>query len=405
MLNAGSIIKCCEINGIRNDNKYIDDINCMKEEEYDMRHLIDPKDLSVEETGDILALAERIRDNMPAYSEVAKGKKIATLFYEPSTRTRLSFETAMLNLGGTVIGFPSADVSSVNKGETVEDTIRVISCYADIVAMRHPKEGAPMLASLYSRIPVINAGDGGHSHPTQTMIDLMTIKSRKGRLDNLTVGLCGDLKFGRTVHSLVKSLSRYEGNKYIFISPQELKMPDYMIQDVLDNNTDVYKESRQLESVLPELDVLYMTRVQKERFFSEDEYIRLRDCYILNAEKLKKAPKDMPVLHPLPRITEIAADVDKDVVLYKDRLLRFGFELIEYIASLYNCEIEIIDNTEKSEQQELVEDLVQIITVFSCKLQGKRANKAKKLIRELIQEETDGKSHKSNVDTKQRTGN
>ena len=283
MLNAGSIIKCCEINGIRNDNKYIDHINCMKEEEYDMRHLIDPKDLSVEETGDILALAERIRDNMPAYSEVAKGKKIATLFYEPSTRTRLSFETAMLNLGGTVIGFPSADVSSVNKGETVEDTIRVISCYADIVAMRHPKEGAPMLASLYSRIPVINAGDGGHSHPTQTMIDLMTIKSRKGRLDNLTVGLCGDLKFGRTVHSLVKSLSRYEGNKYIFISPQELKMPDYMIQDVLDNNTDVYKESRQLESVLPELDVLYMTRVQKERFFSEDEYIRLRDCYILNA--------------------------------------------------------------------------------------------------------------------------
>lgn len=277
-----------------------------------MRHLIDPKDLSVEETGDILALAERIRDNMPAYSEAAKGKKIATLFYEPSTRTRLSFETAMLNLGGTVIGFPSADVSSVNKGETVEDTIRVISCYADIVAMRHPKEGAPMLASLYSRIPVINAGDGGHSHPTQTMIDLMTIKSRKGRLDNLTVGLCGDLKFGRTVHSLVKSLSRYKGNKYVFISPEELKMPDYMIQDVLNNDSSVYKESRQLEEVLPELDVLYMTRVQKERFFSEDEYIRLRDCYILNAEKLKKAPQDMPVLHPLPRVTEIAADVDKD---------------------------------------------------------------------------------------------
>ena len=261
-----------------------------------MRHLIDPKDLSVEETGDILALAERIRDNMPAYSEAAKGKKIATLFYEPSTRTRLSFETAMLNLGGTVIGFPSADVSSVNKGETVEDTIRVISCYADIVAMRHPKEGAPMLASLYSRIPVINAGDGGHSHPTQTMIDLMTIKSRKGRLDNLTVGLCGDLKFGRTVHSLVKSLSRYKGNKYVFISPEELKMPDYMILDVLNNDSSVYKESRQLEEVLPELDVLYMTRVQKE----------------LNAEKLKKAPKDMPVLHPLPRVTEIAADVDKD---------------------------------------------------------------------------------------------
>ena len=277
-----------------------------------MRHLLDTTDLSLDEIDNIIATAIDIINNKEKYSHICDGKKLATLFFEPSTRTRLSFEAAMMELGGNVLGFSNAGSSSATKGETVEDTIRVISCYADIVAMRHPKEGAPMLASLYSRIPVINAGDGGHSHPTQTMIDLMTIKSRKGRLDNLTVGLCGDLKFGRTVHSLVKSLSRYKGNKYVFISPEELKMPDYMIQDVLNNDSSVYKESRQLEEILPELDVLYMTRVQKERFFSEDEYIRLRDCYILNAEKLKKAPQDMPVLHPLPRITEIAADVDKD---------------------------------------------------------------------------------------------
>ena len=312
MLNAGSIIKCCEINGIRNDNKYIDDINCMKEEEYDMRHLIDPKDLSVEETGDILALAERIRDNMPAYSEVAKGKKIATLFYEPSTRTRLSFETAMLNLGGTVIGFPSADVSSVNKGETVEDTIRVISCYADIVAMRHPKEGAPMLASLYSRIPVINAGDGGHSHPTQTMIDLMTIKSRKGRLDNLTVGLCGDLKFGRTVHSLIAAMSRYENIKFVLISPDELKLPDYIKVDVMDKKGIPYEENPDLEAAMPQLDILYMTRVQRERFFNEQDYIRLKDSYVLTPEKLVNAKESMRILHPLPRVNEISVAVDDD---------------------------------------------------------------------------------------------
>ena len=277
-----------------------------------MRHLISPLDFTVEELDQLLETASDIEKNPAKYQDACKGKKIATLFYEPSTRTRLSFEAAMINLGGQVLGFSEASSSSASKGESVADTIRIISCYADICAMRHPKEGAALVAANNSSIPVINAGDGGHQHPTQTLTDLMTIKSLKGRLDNITIGLCGDLKFGRTVHSLVKSLSRYEGNKYIFISPQELKMPDYMIQDVLDNNTDVYKESRQLESVLPELDVLYMTRVQKERFFSEDEYIRLRDCYILNAEKLKKAPKDMPVLHPLPRITEIAADVDKD---------------------------------------------------------------------------------------------
>ena len=277
-----------------------------------MRHLMSPLDLSKEELEDLLTLASDIEKNPKKYAHVCDDKRLATCFYEPSTRTRLSFEAAMMNLGGKVLGFSSAGSSSAAKGESVADTIRIISCYADICAMRHPKEGAALVAANNSSIPVINAGDGGHQHPTQTLADLMTIKSLKGRLDNITIGLCGDLKFGRTVHSLVKSLSRYEGNKYIFISPQELKMPDYMIQDVLDNNTDVYKESRQLESVLPELDVLYMTRVQKERFFSEDEYIRLRDCYILNAEKLKKAPKDMPVLHPLPRITEIAADVDKD---------------------------------------------------------------------------------------------
>ena len=277
-----------------------------------LRHLIGPEDLSVEETKRVLDLAARISGNLDAYAEVAKRKKIATLFYEPSTRTRLSFETAMLNLGGNVIGFPSANVSSVNKGETVEDTIRVISCYADIAAMRHPKEGAPLLASMYSKIPVINAGDGGHNHPTQTLIDMMTIRARKGRLNNLKIGFCGDLKFGRTVHSLVKNMSRYTGNEFYFISPEELKVPDYIINDVLKEKNITFYESKSLEEYLPELDVLYMTRVQKERFFNEDEYIRLKDSYILTEEKLQLAKEDMPVLHPLPRVNEIAKDVDKD---------------------------------------------------------------------------------------------
>ena len=341
MLNAGSIIKCCEINGIRNDNKYIDDINCMKEEEYDMRHLIDPKDLSVEETGDILALAERIRDNMPAYSEVAKGKKIATLFYEPSTRTRLSFETAMLNLGSTVIGFPSADVSSVNKGETVEDTIRVISCYADIVAMRHPKEGSAKVASMYSDVPVINAGDGGHHHPTQTLTDLLTIKSLKGTLHNHVIGICGDLKYGRTVQSLITAMSRYENIKFVLISPKELRIPQYIRQEVLDKNNIEYCEVEKIEEVIESLDILYMTRIQKERFFNEDEYLRLKDSYILDARKMDRAKKDMIVMHPLPRVNEIDIEVDKDVRAAYFKQAEFGMyvrmALIAKLLGVVEC--------------------------------------------------------------------
>ena len=277
-----------------------------------LRHLIGPEDLSVEETKRVLDLAARISGNLDAYAEVAKRKKIATLFYEPSTRTRLSFETAMLNLGGNVIGFPSANVSSVNKGETVEDTIRVISCYADIAAMRHPKEGAPLLASMYSKIPVINAGDGGHNHPTQTLIDMMTIRARKGRLNNLKIGFCGDLKFGRTVHSLVKNMSRYTGNEFYFISPEELKVPDYIINDVLKEKNITFYESKSLEEYLPELDVLYMTRVQKERFFNEADYVRLKDTYILDGKKLKNAKSDLAILHPLPRVNEISVEIDDD---------------------------------------------------------------------------------------------
>ena len=277
-----------------------------------MRHLIDPKDLSVEETGDILALAERIRDNMPAYSEAAKGKKIATLFYEPSTRTRLSFEAAMLNLGGSVLGFASADSSSAAKGESVSDTIRIISCYADICAMRHPKEGAPLVASQKSRIPVINAGDGGHQHPTQTLTDLLTIRSLKGRLGNLTIGLCGDLKFGRTVHSLISALIRYPGIRFVLISPEELRIPSYIREDVLAANNIPFTEVERLEDAMPDLDVLYMTRVQKERFFNEEDYVRLKNFYILTKAKMDLAKEDMLVLHPLPRVNEISVEVDDD---------------------------------------------------------------------------------------------
>ena len=277
-----------------------------------MRNLIDPLDFTLDETISILDLADRIASNEEAYSHVADDKKLATLFYEPSTRTRLSFESAMLSLGGKTLGFAGANQSSATKGETVADTARVVSCYADIIAMRHPKEGAPLRASMYSSIPVINAGDGGHNHPTQTLIDLMTIRHRKGRLDNLTVGFCGDLKFGRTVHSLVTSFVPFNDNKFYFISPEELKVPDYLIEDTLIPNKSVYKEVRSLEDTLPELDVLYMTRVQRERFFNEDDYIRLKDTYILNKEKLQLAPADMPVLHPLPRVDEISTDVDTD---------------------------------------------------------------------------------------------
>ena len=274
-----------------------------------MRHLIDSLDLSVAETQEILDLADRIAGDSAAYAHCADGKILATLFYEPSTRTRLSFETAMLNLGGRTLGFAGAEQCSATKGETVADTARVVSCYADIIAMRHPKEGAPLRASMYSRIPVINAGDGGHNHPTQTMIDLLTIRQRKGHLDHLKIGFCGDLKFGRTVHSLVNSLVRYPGNEFYFISPEELKIPDYLVEDTLKPTNVPYHEVSSLEDTLPELDVLYMTRVQKERFFNEEDYIRLKDIYILDQEKLNLAKADMPVLHPLPRVDEIALGI------------------------------------------------------------------------------------------------
>ena len=276
-----------------------------------MRHLIEPMDFTEKEIRNILDLANRIATNPSLYSHVAEGKKLATLFYEPSTRTRLSFESAMLSLGGKTLGFSSAEQSSATKGETVADTVRVVSCYEDIIAMRHPKEGAPLQASMYAKVPVINAGDGGHNHPTQTLIDMMTIRNRKGRLDHLKVGFCGDLKFGRTVHSLTKTLMRYEGNEFYFISPEELRIPEYLEKKLHGKNIS-YHECEELESVLPKLDVLYMTRVQKERFFNEEDYIRLKDRYILTEEKLSLADKNMPVLHPLPRVNEIAYEVDDD---------------------------------------------------------------------------------------------
>ena len=277
-----------------------------------MRHLIDPLDFSQEEITSLLDLADRIRSDPAAYQDVAAHKKLATLFYEPSTRTRLSFEAAMLNLGGHVLGFPSETVSSASKGESVADTIRVVSCYADIVAMRHPKEGAPFRASRYSRIPVINAGDGGHQHPTQTLTDLITIHKEKGHFDNLTIGFCGDLKFGRTVHSLVAAMSRYTGVRFVFVSPEELKLPRYVKEQYVKSKNIPYTQSTSLEEVMPELDILYMTRVQKERFFNEEDYIRLKNSYILTSEKMALAKPEMAVLHPLPRVNEIALDVDND---------------------------------------------------------------------------------------------
>lgn len=277
-----------------------------------MRHLIDPLDFSLEETYKLMDLADRIHDDPAAYQDVATRKRLASLFYEPSTRTRLSFEAAMMNLGGQVIGFPDGGVSSASKGETVADTIRIVSSYADIAAMRHPKEGAPLRASRYSRIPVINAGDGGHSHPTQTLLDMMTIRRRKGTLDGLTIGFCGDLKFGRTVHSLIKSLARCDNMKFVLISPEELRVPDYIINEVLEPRHIPYAETRSLEGALPDLDILYMTRVQRERFFNEEDYVRLKNSYVLNADKLALAPPDMAVLHPLPRVNEITLDVDDD---------------------------------------------------------------------------------------------
>ena len=289
-----------------------------------MRHLMSPLDFSVEELDQLLNLAHDIELHPEKYAHACDGKKLATLFYEPSTRTRLSFEAAMLNLGGSVLGFSSAASSSASKGESVSDTIRMISCYADICAMRHPKEGAPMVASMASSIPVINAGDGGHQHPTQTLTDLLTIRSLKGRLDHFTIGLCGDLKFGRTVHSLVRALSRYEGVNFIFISPEELKVPDYIKEDVLEANNIPYQEVERIEDVMPKLYVLYMTRVQKERFFNEEDYVRLKDFYILNNQKMKLAKDDMIVMHPLPRVNEISVEVDKDPRAAYFRQVQYG---------------------------------------------------------------------------------
>ena len=305
-----------------------------------MRHLMSPLDLSVQETDKLLNLANDIEKNTEKYAHACAGKKLATCFYEPSTRTRLSFEAAMLNLGGSVLGFSSADSSSAAKGESVSDTIRVISCYADICAMRHPKEGAPLVASEKSAIPVINAGDGGHQHPTQTLTDLLTIHSLKGHLDNLTIGLCGDLKFGRTVHSLIHALIRYPNVKFVLISPEELRVPSYIREDVLAQNNVPFKEVVRLEDALPELDILYMTRVQKERFFNEEDYIRMKDFYILDKAKMELAPKDMLVLHPLPRVNEISTEVDDDPRAVYFKQVQYGvYVRMALILTLLGMEV------------------------------------------------------------------
>lgn len=276
------------------------------------RHLIDPMDFSTEEIDEILSLSEKISKNPENYSKKCSGKILGSLFYEPSTRTRLSFEAAMMRLGGQVIGFSEAGSSSVSKGESIADTVRTVACYTDVIVMRHPKEGAPKVASMYSDVPIINAGDGGHQHPTQTLTDLLTIQTVKGSLNNLKIGYCGDLKFGRTVHSLIKALSRYTNNEMHLISPKELKIPDYIKEEILDKQSVNYLEHEKIEECINDLDILYMTRVQKERFFNEEDYIRLKDTYILDNEKMKKASDQMIVLHPLPRVNEIAYEIDKD---------------------------------------------------------------------------------------------
>lgn len=305
-----------------------------------MRHLMSPLDLTVEEIDQLLDLANDIEANPKKYAHACEGKKLATLFFEPSTRTRLSHEAAMLNLGGNVLGFSSAESSSATKGETVSDTIRMISCYADIIAMRHPKEGAPMVAARHSSIPIINAGDGGHQHPTQTLTDLLTIRSLSGRLDNLTIGLCGDLKFGRTVHSLIHAFVRYPNIKFVLISPEELRLPSYMRKDVLDKKGIPYREVERLEDALPELDVLYMTRVQKERFFNEEDYIRMKDFYILDKKKMELAQKHMLVLHPLPRVNEIAIEVDDDPRAVYFKQAQYGvYVRMALILTLLNIKV------------------------------------------------------------------
>ena len=306
-----------------------------------MRHLMSPLDLTKEELDDLLTLASDIEKNPAKYAHVCDDKRLATCFYEPSTRTRLSFEAAMMNLGGKVLGFSSAGSSSASKGESVADTIRVVSCYADICAMRHPKEGAPLVASMASSIPVINAGDGGHQHPTQTLTDLLTIRSLKGRLDNLTIGLCGDLKFGRTVHSLIEALVlRYSNVKFILISPEELRVPSYIREDILEKNNVEFEEVERLEDALPKLDILYMTRVQKERFFNEEDYVRMKDFYILDKQKMELAPKDMYILHPLPRVNEISVEVDDDPRAAYFRQAQYGvYVRMALILTLLEVEV------------------------------------------------------------------
>lgn len=305
-----------------------------------MRHLMSPLDFSVEELDKLLDLANDIEAHPDKYAHACEGKKLATLFFEPSTRTRLSHEAAMLNLGGSVLGFSSANSSSAAKGESVSDTIRTVSCYADIVAMRHPKEGAPMVAARHSSIPIINAGDGGHQHPTQTLTDLLTIRSLKGRLDNLTIGLCGDLKFGRTVHSLIHALVRYPNIRFVLISPEELRLPSYIRNDVLGRQKVPYKEMERLEDALPELDLLYMTRVQRERFFNEEDYIRMKDFYILDKKKMELAPADMLVLHPLPRVNEISVEVDEDPRAAYFKQVQYGvYVRMALILTLLNIEV------------------------------------------------------------------
>ena len=289
-----------------------------------MKNLIDIKDLNVEEIEELIKVAKDIIQNKEKYSHKCDGKKLATLFFEPSTRTRLSFEAAMMDLGGNVLGFSSASSSSTSKGESVADTIRTVGCYVDIIAMRHPKEGAPLVAAEKSIVPIINAGDGGHNHPTQTLTDLLTIKCEKGRLEDLTIGLCGDLKFGRTVHSLITAMSRYKNIKFVLISPDELKIPEYLKEDVLEKNNIEFIETKDIEEYMDKLDILYMTRVQKERFFNEEDYIRLKDYYILNKEKLEKAKKDLCIMHPLPRVNEISIDVDDDPRAAYFRQVEYG---------------------------------------------------------------------------------
>lgn len=303
----------------------------------ELRHLFDITDLSVEEINELIAVAEDIIEKPDKYAEKCKRKKIATLFFEPSTRTRLSFEAAMLELGGSVLGFSAANSSSAAKGESVSDTIRTVGCYADIIAMRHPKEGAPVAAAKRTTVPIINAGDGGHNHPTQTLADLLTIHRKKGRFDNLTVGFCGDLKFGRTVHSLVNALCRYNGINFVFISPSELKIPDYLKEGVLKGKS--YMETDKIENVVPSLDVLYMTRVQRERFFNEADYIRLKDCFILDNEKLKFAKSDLSIMHPLPRVNEISVEVDDDPrACYFDQVLYGKYIRMALILKLLGVE-------------------------------------------------------------------